>query len=53
MNRLTPADLPTAASATFIAYATPVRVANPEGGDPLTVRPRSSSSTFPRSRSRT
>lgn len=47
MNRLTPADLPTAASATFIAYATPVRVANPEGGDPLTVRPQVLVKYFP------
>lgn len=36
---LTPADLPQG-SAQFIAYGPPVRVADPEGGDPITVRPQ-------------
>lgn len=47
MNRLTPADLPTAASTTFIAYAAPVRVGNPQGDEPLTIRPQVLVKYFP------
>lgn len=48
MNRLTPTDLPTAASTTFIAYAAPVRVADPQGGgEPLTIRPQVLVKYFP------